>query len=105
MNIHAGSGMTEKECAKCSAEFDAHPELLDAEEALRWLRVSVDIDQLRAPWLADYLVGIGRRAGVLPEVVAVLEAHVDDEAEIDERVVAIERALRKARKLLEGDDG
>ena len=94
-HLHAGSGMTAGGCESCRREFGAHPELLDPSLALTWLRRAAERDSFNSAWLPGFAADVAERAGCKQEVRALLADYLDEDAEIDARTVAIERALHR----------
>lgn len=100
-HLYAGSGMTDKACEKCAAVFEQHPELLDDEAALLWLGRAFDLNDLAETWLPGFGVKVAKRIGRPVEVRDLLRKHLDEDGDIDDRAVAIERALRKLERMIE----
>lgn len=100
-HVHAGSGYTAKGCERCAAQLDEHPELFDPDEALRWLERSLDLDDCRSLWLPGYAVEVAERIDRPREVRSLLAKRLDEDGEIDERVVHLERALRELDRMIE----
>jgi Flp pilus assembly protein TadD len=91
-NIH--SGAERASCERCKLGFQESPELFDPEEAERLALFAIQVDRCETSWVADLCVDIARRIDRKEEIRASLHATIDD-SEVDERVVRVERALRR----------
>jgi Flp pilus assembly protein TadD/tRNA A-37 threonylcarbamoyl transferase component Bud32 len=92
---YLAAGSNRAECAACERAFEADASLYDPKVAAFYAAKIVEVDRANTEWTADFAVRIAHRVDRKEEVREALEALLDAESEVNERVVRVERALRK----------
>lgn len=91
---HIAAGSNREKCKACQVAFEATPELFDPDEAEALTIGAIEQDRCETSWLPDFSVGLTQRIGRTEAICAALRNVIEGE-EVDERVVRVERALRK----------
>ncbi len=91
---HLAAGSNRAECEACRAALARTPDLLDPECAERRIIEAIELDRCETPWLAGFAESIANRVDRREAIARALRAVIED-AEVDERVVRVERALRR----------
>ena len=91
-NLAAGSNRAE--CERCQRAFEADPDLYDPDEAVRLTVRAIEVDRCETSWVPDFAAGVARRIDDADGIAAALREVIEG-AEVDQRVVRVERALRR----------
>ena len=91
---HLASGSMRNTCERCERAFEEDPDLFDPDEAEHFMVRAIEIDRCETEWLPGFAVSVANKVSRFGRIESALRASIEG-AEVDERVVRVERALRK----------